>query len=125
MSIVDPLGLAPFSMEIRQGAHHGSGMYMTGKGNRRQVSYDTPRDGLATLGIAKGTLLFDGELNGSSLSGSVVAYAPNCHALTYPVSGVLSPDGSHITLMGRRPSRDQWCNFVEWKDVTLIFDFVR
>jgi hypothetical protein len=103
---------------------YGSRMYMTANGKRRRVFYDIPRDTLSSLGIANGSLLFEGELNGWDFAGEIAAYAPNCPVLKYAARGSLLPNGLRFFLVGKRPSRDESCGIVAWKDVTLNFDFV-
>jgi hypothetical protein len=115
----------PAELKTSRWTFNGSGMYMTADGRRRRVFYETPRESLDVLGISSGSLIFDGELSGSRFTGNVVAYAPGCTILKYPVNGILNPDGRSFSLMGRRPARDDWCNIVGSTDVTLIFEFVR
>jgi hypothetical protein len=103
----------------------GSTMYMTAQGAQRRLFYDVPRESLSNLGITRGSLLFEGELNQSNLTGQVIAYAPNCPALKYPAIGTLSANGLRVTLTGNRPARDSSCNIIGQRAVTLIFEFVR
>lgn len=103
----------------------GSTMYMTAQGAQRRLFYDAPRDSLSNLGITRGSLLFEGTLNQSKLTGQLIAYASNCPALQYPATGTLSADGLRITLVGNRPARDSDCNVISQKAVTLVLEFVR
>ncbi|MGJ0532287.1 hypothetical protein [Methylocystis sp.] len=116
---------SPAELKMSRWTFNGSGMYMTANGKRRRVFYETPRESLDSLGISSGSLIFDGDLNGARFTGSVMAYAPGCAVLKYPVSGILNPDGLSFNLVGRRPARDDWCNVVGSTDVTLIFEYVR
>jgi hypothetical protein len=103
----------------------GSKMYMTTQGAQRRLFYDAPRESLSNLGITRGSLLFEGTLNQSKLTGQLIAYASNCPVLQYPATGTLSADGLRITLVGNRPTRDSACNVIGQKAVTLVLEFAR
>jgi hypothetical protein len=86
---------------------NGSGMYMTSRGKQRRIFYDTPRENLSTLGITKDSLLFEGELDGSSFAGEIAAYAPNCPVIKYPARRSLLSNRLRFFLVGKRPARDR------------------
>jgi len=60
-------------------AHNRSIMYMLEDGTRRHIYYDDPRPGLKDVGVEQGTLLFDGAVTGTTLSGTAYVFAKDCH----------------------------------------------
>jgi len=60
-------------------AHNRSIMYMLEDGTRRHIYYDDPRPGLKEVGVEQSTLLFDGAVNGTTLSGTAYVFAKDCH----------------------------------------------
>ena len=106
-------------------AHNRSIMYMTEDGTRRQIYYDDPRPGLKEVGIKQGTLLFDGVLDGTALSGTAFVFAKECDPLSFAVTGKLTRDGKRITLNGKAPRIGPHCKIAGNKQEELIFDFFR
>jgi len=106
-------------------AHNRSIMYMLEDGTRRHIYYDDPRPGLKEVGVEQGTLLFDGALNGTTLSGTAYVFAKDCHPLAFSVKGKLMREGKLITLSGKAPRISTKCSIAGSKQETLIFDFFR
>jgi hypothetical protein len=106
-------------------AHNRSIMYMLEDGTRRQIYYDDPRPGLKEVGVEQGTLLFDGALNGTTLSGTAYVFAKDCHPLPFSAKGKLTREGKLITLSGKAPRIGTKCSIAGSKQETLIFDFFR
>ena len=106
-------------------AHNRSIMYMTEDGTRRQIYYDDPRPGLKEVGVKQGTLLFDGVVDGTALSGTAFVFAKECDPLSFAVTGKLSVDGKRITLNGKAPRVGAHCSSAGNKREELIFDFFK
>jgi hypothetical protein len=100
-------------------------MCMTEDGTRRQIYYDDPRPGLKEVGVKKGTLLFDGVEDGTTLSGTAFVFAKQCDPLSFAVTGTLARDGKRITLNGKAPRIGTQCRIAGDKQEELIFDFFR
>jgi hypothetical protein len=105
--------------------HNRSGMYMTKDGTRRQIHYEDPRAGLKEVGVKQGTLLFDGVVDGTTISGTAYSFAKDCDPLSFPVKGKLARDGKRITLAGRAPRVGTQCRITGDRHEELIFDFLR
>jgi hypothetical protein len=106
-------------------SHNRSIMYMTEDGTRRQIYYDDPRPGLKEVGVKQGTLVFDGAVDGTTLSGTAFVFAKQCDPLSFAVTGKLTPDGKRITLKGKAPRIGTKCKIVGDKQQELIFDFFK
>jgi hypothetical protein len=106
-------------------AHNRSMVYMTEDGTRRQIYYDDPRPGLQQVGVKKGTLLFEGVVDGTILSGTAFVFAKNCDPLPFPVKGKLTRDGKSITLNGKAPRIDTQCRKIGDKHEELVFGFFK
>jgi hypothetical protein len=100
-------------------------MYMLEDGGRRQIYYDDPRPGLKEVGVKQGTLLFDGVLDGTALSGTAFVFAKECDPLSFAVTGKLTGDGKRFTLNGKAPRIGPHCKIAGNKQEELIFDFFR
>jgi len=94
-------------------------------GTRRHIYYDDPRPGLKEVGVEQGTLLFDGAVNGTTLSGTAYVFAKDCHPLAFLAKGKLTREGKLITLKGKAPRIGTKCSIAGSKQETLIFDFFR
>jgi hypothetical protein len=106
-------------------AHNRSIVHMTEDGTRRQIYYDDPRPGLQGVGVKKGTLLFDGVVDGTTLSGTAFVFAKDCDPLPFTVRGKLTSDGKRITLNGKAPRIGTQCRTVGDKQEELIFVFFK
>ena len=106
-------------------AHNRSIMYMLEDGTRRHIYYDDPRPGLKEVGVEQGTLLFDGAVKGTALSGTAYVFAKDCHPLAFSAKGKLTREGKLITLKGKAPRISTKCSIAGSKQETLIFDFFR
>jgi hypothetical protein len=67
------------------------------------ISYERPRAGLQAAGIAPGTVLFRGRIDGGRIEGEARAFKKGCDAAPYRVKGTL--EGDRITLNGPGPVR--------------------
>jgi hypothetical protein len=102
--------------------HNGSVMRLIANGAERQFLYEMPRDGLSSVGITKGTLLFKGTKSGNAYSGTAYVFS-KCGASSYQVSGPVSDDQRQVTLFGRAPAVDSNCRIANYRDDTLVFSF--
>jgi hypothetical protein len=106
-------------------AHNRSIVYMTEEGTRRQIYYDDPRPGLQEVGVKKGTLLFKGVVDGTTLSGTAFVFAKDCDPLPFPVTGKLTRNGKRIALNGKAPRIGTQCRTVGNKQEELVFNFFK
>lgn len=103
--------------------HNGSTMKAVYAGDTLRIAYDAPRSGLASLGIAPDTQLFQGRKTGSNTyAGDATTFSKTCGPANYPVSGELAPDQRSVTLKGRAPARGANCQITSYRDETLVFD---
>jgi hypothetical protein len=105
--------------------HNRSRMYMTEDGTRRQIYYEEPRAGLKEVGVKQGALLFDGVVDGTTLSGTAYVFVKDCDPLSFSMKGTLTRDGKRITLSGKAPRVGTKCSIAGDKHEELIFDLVR
>ena len=108
--------------------HNGSEMRLRVDGDRRTFLYERPRAGIASQGVERGTVLFEGTISGEtgSYSGTAYLFSARCGKQSYAVSGELQDDGRRIFLSGEAPRRDSsTCAVQGYRDDRLIFDFVR
>lgn len=72
-----------------------------------RIVYERPRDGLAVIGIAAGTLLFDGVVDATGkLVGRARLFSGRCATLEYPVEGRFVA-GADLVLTGAAPVRER------------------
>ena len=102
--------------------HNGSTVRLVASGATRKFYYESPRDGLAAVGVAKGTLLFSGAKNGNRYAGTAYVFS-RCGAQPYEVSGQVSDDQRQVTLHGRAPIVDSSCQIAGYRSDPLVFNF--
>lgn len=102
--------------------HNGSIVSLDADGSTRKFSYVTPRAG---LDVSAGTLLFNGAKSGDTYSGTAYQFSKKCGAISYSVSGSVSPDQRVVTMTGEAPVRDGSCKVVSTRTETLIFTYQR
>jgi hypothetical protein len=107
--------------------HNGSEMRLRVDGDRRTFVYELPRAGIASQGVERGTVLFEGRISGvaGQYSGTAYVFSAHCKPQGYAVTGELQDDGRRISLSGEAPRRDSNCNVQGSRDDHLVFDFVR
>jgi len=104
--------------------HNGSEVaWEVGPGNERRVWYWNPRTALNGFGIARGTLLFEGQRQGSIMTGEARSFTRNCGVFIYPVQGPISTDEREVRMTGQRPVVDDDCRITRSADDTLVFQF--
>ena len=104
--------------------HNGSTMRLVADGPSRTFLYQTPRAGLETVGVQSGTVLFSGQKNGDSYSGTAYVFSRNCGATAFAVSGPVAADQRSLSLYGKAPQRGANCAIAGYRDETLVFNFV-
>jgi hypothetical protein len=103
--------------------HNGSIVSLSANGAGRQFYYQSPRSGLAQVGVQSGTLLFEGRKDGSSYSGTAYIFNRKCGRRGYSVSGPVSEDQQNVTMYGKAPLLDPSCRIVGYRDDMLVFVF--
>lgn len=81
--------------------HNNSVMRIRTTGNRIEIFYQAPRQGMIDEGVTSGTLLFSGQRNGGKLSGTAYVFDRRCGKLPYQDEGEILGD-NRIILNGRR-----------------------
>jgi hypothetical protein len=67
-------------------------------------------------------LAFEGVRSGSAFFGHAFLFSERCKPIGYYVRGALSPDGSSLTLQGRRPIPNAQCRIAGYEDAELLFN---
>jgi hypothetical protein len=124
--ITSPTAAAPSTPSRSLWQHNGSVMYLAADGASRRFYYDTPREGLDSVGVKRGTLLFEGQKNGDQYSGTAYFFSKICGPGTYAVSGPVASNESQITitLSGKAPRLDANCKQIGARDDVLIFTYM-
>jgi hypothetical protein len=104
--------------------HNGSTVYLSSKNTQRQFFYHKPRAGLEAGGVQSGTLLFSGRRIGGQYSGTAYIFSNKCGAVSYQVSGPVSPDDRIVTLYGKAPTLDEFCQTVAYRPDVLLLTLV-
>lgn len=82
--------------------------------------FQTAGGAFASQGAGAGSMLFEGERNGTQVSGLAWAFKTGCPAESYEVAGSYAPDGKTLTLNGREPVKDASCHVASFRDRTLV-----
>jgi hypothetical protein len=100
-----PFWAAPAPADQRVAADHNSSAMRieVAPDGGMIISYERPRAGLKAAGIAPGTVLFRGRIDGGRIEGEAHAFKKGCDAAPYRVKGTL--EGDRITLNGPGPVR--------------------
>jgi hypothetical protein len=99
--------------------HNGSKMKLVTAKDRVFFFYEEPRQAIAARGVDKGTLLFDGKIEGDSIEGLIYAFSFECGKFGYPAKGTIV-DGV-IEMSGLHPTINKTCEIVKQQDEKLIF----
>lgn len=83
--------------------HNGSRMVLVAEGTRRTFAYLQPREGLARIGVAPGTVLFIGERSGNRYFGVARRFSERCGYRAYSVGGE-ARDERTVVMGGTAPS---------------------
>lgn len=93
-------------------------------GVKRSFIYDEPQPDLASIGVQKGTALFDGKKQGNAYSGTAFKFARLCQPKGYQVTGTISEDEKQVTLHGKAPQIGAGCKVVGSREETLVLTFI-
>jgi TIR domain len=102
-------------------SHNGSIVYLVVDGQHRKFYYERPRPGMVQAGASKGSLLFDGEFQGSSYAGTAYVFDNRCGPRTYYVVGPILDEGSRVVMRGSAPRVDHDCQVTSYLNDTLEF----
>jgi hypothetical protein len=107
--------------------HNGSLMRLTDQGQQRWFYYENPRQALASAGVTRGTLLFDGRNTGDYYAGTARVFSRFCpgNPLEYYVEGPVTRNPLRITMRGTRDANQQCRNTGNRVTDTLVFTYVR
>jgi len=98
-------------------------MYLVSEGNKRRFYYDEPRPTMKELGVSKGTLFFDGNLQGSTIVGTAYVFSKRCGPLGYSVTGEISEDQRAMTAFGKSPLVDANCQIATYRDSVIELEY--
>jgi len=101
--------------------HNESLVSLVLDGAKQKIFYETPRSGLAEVGVKPGALLFEGQRNGKNFVGISYIFTRTCESQGYEVTGEISDDARQITLKGKAPLLDSNCKITGYRDDILIF----
>jgi hypothetical protein len=97
-------------------------MGLIADGESRRFVYVQPRSALASRGVTRGTVLFDGQRNGNTYQGTARIFRGGaCGSFTYSVSGPVSADQRSVTMYGKAPQVDAACRVTGSIDDRLHF----
>ncbi|MFM9848449.1 MAG: M48 family metalloprotease [Hyphomicrobiaceae bacterium] len=101
--------------------HNRSIVYLDANGTQRRFHYHQPRPGLKEVGVAHGTILFEGQRIGDRYVGKAYIFSKTCPPISYEVSGVVSADQREVTMVGKAPLPDRHCRILSYRDDVLVF----
>lgn len=94
----------PALADVDNLAHNGSRMRFDWMGDHARIVYIEPRPGLASAGVERGTLLFEGAISKDGrLDGTAYTFKKGCAPAPYRVTGAI--EGGDIRLEGAAPKR--------------------
>lgn len=100
--------------------YDGSKLLLITDGMQRKFYYETPRSGLADIGVQRGTLFFVGQQKGRAYRGIARVFSKRCGAIPYSVSGEISEDSQTILVRGKAPSLDGKCRIQATWDASAM-----
>lgn len=106
-------------------SHNGSIVRLVAAGANRTFVYENPRPGMRKAGAKPGDVVFEGERDGQSYSGTAYIYSKSCGKRGYAVSGRVSADDRGVVLEGEAPQLDDGCNIKGTRRDVLRFDYVK
>jgi hypothetical protein len=89
--------------------HNGSTVRLVADGTRRTFVYEIPRQSLKDLGVAKGTVLFEGRKIDQTYVGMAYVFSSRCNPRKYQVAGPVAGDLRQVTVYGEVSRVDQNC----------------
>jgi hypothetical protein len=104
--------------------HNGSIMRLLSNKNERRFIYERVSPRIASVGVQKGTILFDGGRTKQGYEGIAHSFSTRCGPQTFRVAGAVAPDQRSVTVRGQRLRLDDNCRAVGAQDEILTFQFV-
>lgn len=104
--------------------HNGSVMRLEAEGNMRRFVYDEPRPGMVRQGARPGDVVFEGNRNRMTYSGTAYIFSKRCGRVAYPVSGKVAADQKAVVMIGRAPRLDRNCNVKSYRRDRLSFELI-
>jgi hypothetical protein len=83
--------------------HNNSKMKIDMVGDTINIYYVQPRQAMLDAGAKPNTLLINGMIKGTQITGTARIFAGNCGQFTYPVTGTITNNGREILLNGQAP----------------------
>ena len=104
--------------------HNGSVMRLEAEGNMRRFVYEEPRPGMVRQGARPGDVVFEGERNRMTYSGTAYIYSRRCGRVAYPVTGNVAADQRAVVMLGQAPRLDRNCNVKSHRRDRLSFELI-
>ncbi len=104
--------------------HNGSTVRLLADGSLRIFRYEKPRKGMLDAGARPGTLLFEGERQGTRYAGTAYVFSKTCGPIGYAVEGSVSSDQRRVELDGQAPKRNGNCAVISYRDDHLVFSLL-
>lgn len=104
--------------------HNGSVMRLEADGNVRRFVYDQPRSGMVKAGARSGDIVFEGQRNGATYSGTAYIFSKSCGRVPYPVAGNVSADQRAVVLEGQAPRLGSGCQVKSYRRDRLSFELM-
>lgn len=122
-----PAGAAPKPLATGPSTwtHNGSIMSLSANGATREFRYAVPRKGIRNVGVRPGTVLFTGERQGDTYTGTAYIFAKGCNPSAYPVAGYVTAGERSIVMTGKAPRIGDGCTISGFRDDELVFDYVQ
>lgn len=105
--------------------HNGSVMRLEANGNARVFSYEKPRPGMRKAGARPGDVVFEGERQGDTYTGTAYIFSRDCGRHGYPVAGNVTNGDRAVVLEGQAPVLDDNCKIKSYRHDRLRFEYVR
>lgn len=118
-------GLAEMPSDGALWSHNGSIVRLVASGPNRTFLYENPRPGMRKAGARQGDVVFEGERDGQSYSGTAYIYSKTCGRKGYSVTGHVAEDDRGVVLEGEAPQFDEGCNVTGRRRDVLRFDYVK
>jgi hypothetical protein len=105
--------------------HNGSVVYLVANGNRRELRYLEPRQGMLQAGARAGSVLFSGRSVQGRYLGTAFIFNRQCGPTPYEVSGPILNDDRTVILTGLAPRLGADCRVYGYLEDTLKFTYLR
>jgi hypothetical protein len=107
------------SLSVKYWDHNGSRMKLVTTSSRVFFFYEEPRRAIADRGVDKGTLLFDGKIEGETIEGLIYAFSFDCGKFGYHAKGTIAE--GVIEMTGMHPTINKRCEIIRQQEERLIF----